>query len=383
MRRVTILGSTGSIGTAAIDVVAGLGDGYAISGLAAGNRWQQLADQARSCKPAAVCLGSDEHRTSFEDAIAGCGVKVVYGQEGLEYLATRDDCDIVVSAIVGIAGLRSTLAAIEAGKMVALANKESLVVAGPLLGSRGRASAGTLLPVDSEHSAIFQALQSGSHGEVRRILLTASGGAFRDWPEDRKADATLDEALCHPTWNMGPKITVDSATLMNKALEVIEARYLFDVSAEQIQVVIHPESIVHSMVEFCDGSIVAQLGPPDMRIPIQYALTYPARCNGLVGSMDLSTLRSLHFDPADEERYPALGIGFEVARRGGTTGAVANAANERAVEWFMQGRIRFGQIVELVRYVLDRHINNEQPSLDDVLDADCWARSEVDECLNR
>jgi 1-deoxy-D-xylulose-5-phosphate reductoisomerase len=278
---------------------------------------------------------------------------------------------------VGSAGLRSTWAALEAQKTVALANKETLVVAGPLLTQLAAKRGGRILPVDSEPSAIFQALQSGRREEVRRIVLTASGGPFRNRSPDDLRQVTVDDALLHPTWDMGPKITVDSATMMNKALEIIEARWLFDLSAEQIEVVIHPQSVVHSFVEFVDGSIIAQLSPPDMKLPIQYALEYPHRRAGIGERLEWGSRWRLEFEPADVERCPALGLGYEVARAGGTSGAVLNAANEAAVEAFLEGELHFTEIVPACRSVLEAHDFDPDPTLERLEALDRWARREV------
>jgi 1-deoxy-D-xylulose-5-phosphate reductoisomerase len=285
--------------------------------------------------------------------------------------------DRVLSAIVGAAGLEGTWAALEAGKTVALANKETLVVAGPLVMELARSRGACLLPVDSEHSAIFQALQAGAHKDVRRVILTSSGGPFRGKSRRELRDVTADEALKHPTWQMGPKITIDSATLMNKALEVIEARWLFGLEPDQIEVVIHPQSVVHSMVEFVDGSVVAQLSPPDMRLPIQYALTYPDRhpCPG--PRLDLTRPSTLNFEPPDRETFPCLDLGFEVMRRGGTAGAALNAANEAAVTRFLGGEIGFLDIPRACRAALDSHTFDSHPSLDQLWKVDALARLEV------
>jgi 1-deoxy-D-xylulose-5-phosphate reductoisomerase len=300
------------------------------------------------------------------------------GEDAMMEVARHPDVDIVVAGIVGMAGLMSCLVAAESGKRLALANKEALVVAGPLLTRLVEERGGELLPIDSEHSAIFQALHAGRGKEqVRRLILTASGGSLRDWPIDRLADATAEDALRHPNWQMGKKITVDSATMMNKALEVIEARWLFGIAPENIAVVIHPQSIIHSMVEFVDGSVVAQLSPPDMRLPIQLALTYPDRFACPAAAFDWSTSLSLDWRPLDPQRYPALELGYEVARRGGTTGVVLNAANEVAVEQFLAGRITFPRIVEACRKALDHHHYDPNPSLEELIRLDRWARQEV------
>ncbi len=276
----------------------------------------------------------------MESELRGTGVEVLGGVDGLIRMVQHPEADRVLSAIVGAVGLSGTWAALEAGKIVALANKETLVVAGPLVMELARERGATILPVDSEHSAIFQALKAGGRGEVRRVVLTSSGGPFRGKTARELARVTPEDALKHPTWRMGPKITIDSATLMNKALEVIEARWLFGLEPEQVDVVIHPESVVHSFVEFVDGSVIAQLSPPDMRLPIQYALTYPERTAGPSPRVDWTRPFALHFEPPDRETFPALELGFEVMRRGGTAGAALNAANEAAVARFLARRDR-------------------------------------------
>jgi len=283
----------------------------------------------------------------------------------------------VLVAIVGRAGLEGTWAALQAGKTVALANKESLVIAGPLITRLAAEHQARILPVDSEHSAVFQALQAGKRQEVRRVVLTASGGPFRTYPLDRLHQVTVQEALAHPTWNMGPKITIDSATLMNKALEIIEARWLFDLAPHQIGVLIHPQSIIHSMVEYIDGSVIAQMSPPDMRLPIQYALYWPDRQPSVARQLDWSQAYCLEFYPPDPDRHGALELGLEVARLGGTAGAVLNGANEAAVAAFLDGKIPFTQIVPACRAVLERHPFDPNPSLETLLRLDRWAREEV------
>jgi 1-deoxy-D-xylulose-5-phosphate reductoisomerase len=303
------------------------------------------------------------------------------GPEAVARLAADPDVDIVVSAIVGSAGLASTWAALEAGKTVALANKESLVVGGPWITRLAREKNATILPVDSEHSAVFQALRAGRREEVRRVILTASGGPFRTLPPEQLAKVSVREALAHPNWEMGPKITVDSATLMNKALEIIEARWLFDLKADQIAVMIHPQSIVHSMVEYKDGSVIAQLGPPDMKLPIQYALTWPERREGVAAKLDWSKAMELKFEPPDLERFGALRLGLEVAAAGGTAGAALNGANEAAVSAFLDGRIRFSEIVPACRSVLENHNFDPNPTMEQALETDQRAREEVLRCF--
>jgi 1-deoxy-D-xylulose-5-phosphate reductoisomerase len=286
----------------------------------------------------------------------------------------------VISAVVGLGGLAATLRAVEFGRRVALANKEVLVIAGALLTRLATRSGAEIIPVDSEHSAVFQALHAGRASEVHRVYLTASGGPFRTWSEEAMDAVTVDDALRHPTWNMGPKVTIDSATMMNKALEIVEARWLFDLRPEQIDVVIHPESIIHSLVEFCDGSLVAQLGTPDMRTPIQYALTYPKRRRCPSTRLDLTELCQLNLHPPDTERFPALRLGKEVARSGGTAGAVLNAANEAAVEMFREGLIHFRDIARYTEQALRQHEFRDSPGLEELLRADRWAREEVARC---
>ncbi len=379
-RRVIILGSTGSIGRSALDVIAGLGREISVVGLAAGRNWQGLAEQAARFDVSAVAIATVRHADDLRRALPP-HTRVFPGPAGLIELVRTCDADFVLAAIVGAAGLPATLAAVEHGIDLGLANKESLVVAGSLLMPLAKQQGIRVIPVDSEHSAVFQALHSGQHGEVSRIYLTASGGPFRTWPRERIENATVEAALNHPTWSMGPKVTIDSATMMNKALEIIEARHLFDLDPDRIRVLIHPESVVHSMVEFCDGAVIAQLGTPDMKTPIQYALTYPRRVPGLAEPLTWDACRMLSFEPPDCDRFPALRLGHEAARRGGSSGAVLNAANEAAVERFRAGRIRFGQIVALTEQVLGRHRVVDRPALKDLLAADAWAREEVERCM--
>jgi 1-deoxy-D-xylulose-5-phosphate reductoisomerase len=305
------------------------------------------------------------------------GVELLVGPEGISRVVAQPEVDIVVSAIVGSAGLQGTWAALEAGKTVALANKESLVIGGSLVTQLAKDKGARILPVDSEHSAVFQALQAGRREEVRRIILTASGGPFRTYTQEQLAGVSVAEALDHPTWDMGPKVTVDSATLMNKALEIIEARWLFDLRPEQIDVLVHPQSVVHSLVEYIDGSIIAQLSPPDMRLPIQYALTWPHRREGVARKLDWTQAMRLDFEAPDLERFGALRLGLEVARAGGTAGAVLNAANEGAVAAFLVGEMPFSEIVPACRGVLESHDFNPSPTLDQLLEIDRWARQEV------
>ena len=378
-KRVVILGSTGSIGQSSLQVLAGLSPDFEVVGLAARSNWQTLAEQAGYWHPEAVAIADSRCGEDLRSAV-GDGLPVLDGPDALVELIEEVDCDCVVAAVVGGAALPAVLRAVELGRRVALASKEALVMAGSLIMPLSEQSGARIIPVDSEHSAVFQAMQAGRWAEVRRIYLTSSGGPFRTWSAERMAEATLKDALNHPTWNMGPKITIDSATLMNKALEIIEAHWLFGLKPEQIEVLTHPESVVHALVEFADGSVVAQMGEPDMRTPIQYALTYPERASCPAPALDLGKLRRLTFEPPDPQRFPSIRLAYKVVRQGGLAGAVFNAANESAVELFRAGEIRFPEIVELTEQALARHEPNPSPTLADLLAADHWARHEVARC---
>jgi 1-deoxy-D-xylulose-5-phosphate reductoisomerase len=375
--RVAVLGSTGSIGRSTLDVIAAAPERFAPFLLAAHRSTRAVVEQAHACRPRHVVLVDPAAAAEIGVGALPSGTRLAVGPEALDDLVRSPEVDRVVSAIVGAAGLRSTWAALEAGKTVALANKETLVMAGPLATRLAARTGGRIVPVDSEHSAIHQALRTGTTDEVTRIVLTASGGPFRTRPRETLAAVTPAEALKHPTWSMGPKITIDSATMMNKALELIEARWLFGLPAEKLAVLVHPQSIVHSMVEFIDGSVIAQLSPPDMRLPIQYALSYPARIDGPARRFDFTRPLSLDFEPPDPVRFPAVRLGHEAASRGGTAGAVLNAANEEAVRGFLEGTIRFTDIADVCARVLDEHPFQPDPSLDDVRRLDAWARQEV------
>jgi 1-deoxy-D-xylulose-5-phosphate reductoisomerase len=377
--QVAILGSTGSIGRSTLDVLSHIPNAFELALISCHEQVDLFRDQCERFQPKlAIITGA---RTPHVDSWLASSTDQTKRQHGMESLVDAiraRKIDVVVAAIVGIAGLRTSLAAAQSGKRLALANKESLVVAGELLMAAAQQSGAQIIPVDSEHSAIFQAIHSGQDPkQVQRLILTASGGPLRDWPIESLADATVDDALAHPTWNMGKKITVDSATMMNKALEVIEAKWLFHIDPDRIEVVIHPQSIIHSMVEFCDGSVIGQMSPPDMRLPIQYALTYPDRLESPARKMDWGQPYHLDWKPVDPERYPALELGFEVARRGGTCGAVLNAANEAAVELFLQGKIRLTEIATVCRSVLAHHDYSPAPTLDELMRLDQWSRNEV------
>jgi 1-deoxy-D-xylulose-5-phosphate reductoisomerase len=373
-QRIAILGSTGSIGVSALDVIEHLGAPYRAVGLSAHRHAGKLIEQAKRHKPAAAAICDPAAADEVDGQLSRLGVHLYRGQDGLVDLVRRDDVETVLSAVVGAAGLPAALAAVAAGKRLALANKESLVVAGSLLIPQARKSGATIIPVDSEHSAVFQVMSCGKSSEVRRVILTASGGPFRNTPLETMRTASVADALNHPTWRMGTKITIDSATMFNKALELIEACWLFDLPPHKVEVVIHPESVVHSMVEFVDGAVLAQLSPPDMKTPIQYALTYPQRVEGCGRRMDWQSGFSLNFQPPDFERFPALRLAYRVAEAGGTAGAVLNAANEIAVAAFLDGQIDFGSICRIVERTIDLHRVQINPTLDDLMNADKWAR---------
>ena len=377
MKQIAVLGSTGSIGTNCLEVVEAHRERMRCVAIAANRKWEELAKQAKLHRPRWAVISDERLKDSVPRDAFPRETELLFGDAAVERVASDAAVETVVAGIVGAAGLRSTWAALEAGKRVAFANKETLVVAGPLVTALAKRTGGSLVPVDSEHSAVFQALQAGNRSDLRRIVLTASGGPFRGYSAAQMRDVTPKMAMAHPTWAMGPKVTVDSATMMNKALEMIEAKWLFGLDVDQIGVMIHPQSIVHSFVEFRDGSVVAQLSPPDMRLPIQYALTWPERWEGISPRVNWSSTMSLEFAPPDLEAFPALGLGYEVARRGGTCGAVLNAANEVAVERFLAGQLRFTDIPRLCRAVLEAHQFDPSPSLSQLLEMDQWTRAEA------
>ena len=380
VKKVAILGSTGSIGKSALDVIANLEGDIEVWGLSANRNFRELALQAQRYGAGYISLSDGASERGLRELDGDLASRLL-PQEEFEALAAAE-ADIVLVAVVGAAGLSGALAAARSGCRLALANKESLVCAGQLLMDTARRSGAEVLPVDSEHSAIFQAVHSGRPQEISRIVITASGGPFLDRAEELFDDITIEEALSHPTWSMGRKITVDSATMANKAFEVIEGRWLFDTPAEKISVLVHPESIVHSLVEFADRSVMAQLSMPDMRLPIQYAFTYPHRVACAIGRLDLAALGVLNFRAPDMTRFPCLEIGFEVAREGGTCGAVFNAANEVAVAAFLAGRLKFNDIYTVIRRTLDSHDKSAADNLETILEADRWAREEAAKCLS-
>jgi 1-deoxy-D-xylulose-5-phosphate reductoisomerase len=378
-KQIAILGSTGSIGKNALRVIDSLGPEYKIAALSAHSSVGLLAEQARRYKPEFVAITNSDYAQQFRELLGDFDIEILAGPDGLIEIAELQQVDIVLTAVVGAAGLHAVLAAANKGKRLAIANKEPLVIAGELLKKETKENGSVILPVDSEHSAVFQAMQSGRKEQVNKIILTASGGPFRQATAEDIQNVTLEQALAHPVWEMGPKITIDSATMMNKAFEIIEAHWLFDIPVEKIEVLIHPESIIHSIVEFVDGSMIAQLGEPDMCLPIQYALTYPERVAGIAKALRLEDIGTLNFEKPNLQTFRALTLGYEVARTGGTAPVVFNAANEAAVEEFLAGRIKFVNIVEIIENCLNRHNVKPTICLEDVLEADAWARREVTE----
>ncbi|NLY88134.1 MAG: 1-deoxy-D-xylulose-5-phosphate reductoisomerase [Firmicutes bacterium] len=386
MKKLAIIGSTGSIGRQTLEVAEHLREKIVIYGLAAHSSVELLAEQVKKYRPQIVVLADSANRQVFASLLGDWQGRLLTGPEGLEELATDPEVEMVVSAAVGAAGIRPTLAAVKAGKAVALANKETLVAAGELIMAAVAKGNTPFLPVDSEHSAVFQCLMGEDRSAVKNIYLTASGGPFRETGLAELEKVTPEEALAHPTWRMGKKITIDSATLMNKGLEVIEAHWLFALPYDRIQVVIHPQSIVHAVVEMVDGFCTAQLGPADMRLPIQFALTYPERRENPFSHLDLPTLGRLDFSPPDLERFPCLALAYAAGRRGGTMPAVMNAANEEAVAAFLGGRIGFSAIPALVEKVMEEHEKAgfiSSPDLETILDADNRAREVFSSFLTR
>ncbi len=382
VKRIAVMGSTGSIGRQALEVIEHLGLGYQVVALAAGSSVELLAEQAWRFKPELAVLDEEEAAAALAARIEDLPCRVESGSEGLHNAATLPSADLVVMAQVGFSGFTSLVDALKAGKIVALANKESLVIGGEILQHLGLLDRERILPVDSEHSAIWQCLGSNSPERVSKIYLTASGGPFYGCEKEELKRVTPEDALKHPNWEMGSKITVDSATMMNKGLEVIEAGWLFGLKLEQIEVIIHRQSIVHSMVEYIDGSIIAQLGEPDMRLPIQYALTYPERLESRTEKYNPFG-QTLTFTRPDRDNFPCLELAFRAAREGGTMPAVLNGSNERAVKYFLDGRIGFTAIAELVGRVMDGHHLQKNPDIEDVIEADRWSRREAEKIIER
>jgi 1-deoxy-D-xylulose-5-phosphate reductoisomerase len=382
MKRISILGSTGSIGRSTLDVVEKFPDRFTVVGLAAGNNVELLEQQVRKFKPRVVAMVSEQSVVALRTRCRDLAVDIRSGVEGMIDVAAVKEADLTVSAIVGTAGLVPTMAAVQAGKHIALANKEVLVTAGELVTKECRERGVGLFPVDSEHSAIFQCLAAGRAGDIRRLIVTASGGPFRDTSKKDLERVTATQALKHPTWNMGKKITIDSATLMNKGLEVIEAHWLFGIPSEKISVLVHPQSIVHSMVEYHDGAVVAQLGMPDMKGPIAYALSYPERLDGVSPALDLAAVGTLTFDQPDTDRFPCLAYAYDALKTGGTMPAVLSAANEVAVKHFLGGTIGFMDIPRVIRAAMEAHRPTPIKTVEDALKADLWARHEAEKVIN-
>lgn len=373
MKKISVLGSTGSIGTQTLDVVSKYRDHFQIEGLAAGSNVDLLIQQCKEFQPKKISVATKELAETVRPLILE-SIQVFYGQEGLIEVAAGTEAEMVVTAVVGSMGLPPTLAAVEAGKTIGLANKETLVTAGHLVTASAKAKGVELIPIDSEHSAIFQCLNGERREDVDFITLTASGGSFRDLNREQLKHVTVEDALKHPNWSMGAKVTIDSATMVNKGLEVIEAHWLFDLPYEQIQVLLHPESIVHSFVQYRDSSIIAQLGNPDMRVPIQYALTYPERWPSPSTSLSLAEAAKLHFREMDFNRFPCLRLAYDCGKMGGTAPTVFNAANEIAVSRFLRKEIPFLQIEDIIEKVLDKHDNIPEPALEAIEESDKRAR---------
>lgn len=378
MKTIVILGSTGSIGTSTLDIVDRFPEDFRVAALTAGSNDEKLEEQIRRFKPRLVALSDGSAAARLRQRCAGLPVEILAGEEGLTQVASAPEAELVISAIVGGAGLVPTLAAIRSRKQIALANKEPMVMAGKLMQDEARRYGVRIFPVDSEHSAIFQSLEGHRKEDVRRLILTASGGALWTLGREELQDVTPERALQHPNWKMGAKITIDSATLMNKGLEVVEARWLFDIPESQIEVMIHRESIIHSLVEYADRSMIAQLGLPDMRTPISYAMRYPGRMTLDLPSLDLTEIGNLTFCKPDHDRFPCLGLGYESLRIGGTMPAAMNAANEIAVEGFLNGGIRFTDIAEVIQSTMDLHTTKDIETLEDALEADRWAREKAE-----
>jgi 1-deoxy-D-xylulose-5-phosphate reductoisomerase len=382
-RGLSIIGSTGSVGCNVLRVVDAFPERFAVVGLSAGGNVEKLAEQVARYRPRVVSVATTAARDALARLTDLSATAVGIGGEGAVRVATHADATMVVAAAVGAVGLVPTYRALEAGKDVALANKETLVMAGELMVAQARATGARILPIDSEHCALHQCLDGRRPEEVRRLVLTASGGPFRTRPRESFAAVTPAEALQHPTWNMGRKITIDSATLMNKGLEVIEARWLFGVMPERIEVLVHPQSVVHSMVEFVDGTVLAQLGVTDMRLPIQYALSYPEKWPAAIPGLDFSRGLRLDFEVPDHDRFPCLSLAYRALAAGGALPTVLNAANEEAVSAFLDSRVGFPAIPEAIREVMDDHGPRPVGALDDVLSADAWARARTREALKR
>ena len=378
MKRISILGSTGSIGTQTLEVIDYLEEDIAVTAVTANNSVDLLAQQAQQFDVDYAVIMNQEHQEKLESLLVGTNTKVLSGLEGILKVATLSDIDLVINSLVGSIGVKPTLAAIRSGNDVGLANKETLVTAGQLVMSEAEENDVAILPVDSEHNAIFQALEGNQRKDVERIILTASGGPFREASAEKLKQVTVDEALDHPNWDMGGKITIDSATLMNKGLEVIEAKWLFDLKFDDIDVVVHPQSIVHSLVEYNDHSTLAELGMPDMKVSIQYVLTYPERKNNNLEPLNLAQIGELTFEEPQTDLFPCLKYAYQAGKKGGTMPAVLNAANEVAVAKFLDGKLKFVQIPKVIAAVMEQHQVIADPTLEDIMQADKWARESAE-----
>lgn len=378
MKRISILGSTGSIGTQCLDVISGNRDRFSVAALSCSKSIELLCRQIKEFSPAAVCVAEEADAAELSKKYSG--IEFFHGDEGLRAIAAMEDCDMVVNSLMGMRGLEPTMTAIEAGKDIAFANKETLVVGGQLVMDAVKRRGVKLLPVDSEHSAVFQCIQGSAGNEIRRLILTASGGPFRGYSAEQLKSVTLEQALAHPNWSMGKKITVDSATMMNKGLEVIEAKWLFDIPAEKIQIVVHPQSILHSAVEYCDGSVIGQMGLPDMRVPIAYALSYPERMEmtSSMKSLDFFSLKDgMTFYPADAEVFRTIGLAYEACRIGGSYPVALNGANEVLVDMFLKGKIRFTDIQDTLVKVMEEHRPVQDLDIEGILEEDSRIREKM------
>ncbi len=382
-QRVAVLGSTGSIGSQTLDVISRFPEDFSVEVLIAGNNIETLVSQAKKFQPRSIVIGNTSHYNSLRKALSGMNIEIFAGAEAIEQVVASADTDIVVASIVGYSGLRPTVAAIRAGKRIALANKETLVVAGELISRLVRETGSTIIPVDSEHSAIFQCLTGENRKNIEKITLTASGGPFLNWTTEKLDKVTPEEALRHPNWCMGNKVTIDSASLMNKGLEVIEAKWLFDLTPDQISVIIHPQSVIHSFVHFIDGSVKAQLGVPDMRIPILYAMTYPERLESNLPRLDFRNYQTLTFSEPDMANFRNLSLAYDSIREGGNMCCILNAANEMAVDAFLSGKIGFLEMPDVVRHAMDSNIFSSDPDLDSLAITDTHARDIASKYINK
>ncbi len=382
IKRLTILGSTGSIGENALRVVRTHSEKFKLIGLSANSNYKRLIEQAKEFHPLAVCIAREQYATAVREALSDTAIEIYSGRSGLLELSARNDATLMLNGLVGTPGMEPTIAAIQNGIDVALSNKESLVMAGDLINRLLEKHQVNLFPVDSEHSAIWQCLVGEERSQIRRLILTGSGGPFRTTPREQFNQLTVEEALNHPNWKMGHKITIDSATMMNKGLEVIEAHWLFDIEASSIDIVVHPQSIIHSMVEFVDGSVKAQLGVPDMKVPIQYALLYPEHAPANWERLDLASLGQLTFESPDLEKFRSIALAYQALRAGGSAPAVLNVANESAVYAFLDKQIHFDQIPEMVEAAMENHEYIAHPSLDNLLALEQWTKSFISTKLN-